>query len=219
MLLAIDSATRLLSIALSDENNIRAEWSWYSENHHTVELAPHIQQLMMQSNVTPGDLTGLAVVTGPGSFTGLRIGMSYAKGLSLARNIPVIGVPTLDVIAAMQPIKGERLCAIVQAGRGRITPAFYRVEGNRWVSQTRPTITTWDALIEVIAEPTQFAGEINELGRSALSKLASQQDYVILSGNAFNLRRAGFLAQLALEKQATEASTPPTAALAPTYLT
>lgn len=219
MLLAIDTATRLLSIALSQDSHIRAEYSWYSANHHTIQLAPTVQHLMQQANINTGELTALAVVTGPGSFTGLRIGMSFAKGLALAQHIPVIGVPTLEVVAVAQPIMAERLCAVVQAGRGRITPAFYRAEQNRWVQETQPAIMRWDELISLIDAPTQFAGEIDETGRNRLSVLASQHDYVILSASAFNLRRAGFLAQLAEEKRAAEYDLDSTASLAPTYLT
>lgn len=216
MLLAIDTATRLLSIALADEHRTYAEWSWYSANHHTVELAPHVEQLMHQSQVSPADLTALAVVTGPGSFTGLRIGMSYAKGLALARSVPLVGIPTLEVVAAGQPILGPRLCAVVPAGRGRITPAFFVAKEQYWVQTSNPKITTWEELIESIAEPTQFAGEIDNAGRTIL---ASKPDYVILSAASFHLRRAGFLAQLAYEAMSAEGGVQSAATLAPTYLT
>ena len=57
---------------------------------------------------------------GPGSFTGLRIGLALAKGMALARHLPVIGVPTLDILAAAQPVREENLVAILLAGRGRL---------------------------------------------------------------------------------------------------
>src|SRR4051794_36673702 len=102
MLLAIDSATRVLSLALHDGAQLMAESTWTTSNRHTVELMPAIQQLLARVGLTPSTLTALAVSQGPGSFNGLRIGFSAAKGLSLALNIPLIAIPSLDALAAAQ---------------------------------------------------------------------------------------------------------------------
>ena len=105
MLLAIDTATRYASIALYDDAGIVAEQSWRSENNHSVEVMPAIERLLSLQQLSPEDLTALAVAQGPGSFTGLRIGMSIAKGFCLALDIPIIAIPTLDsvVYAAGDP--------------------------------------------------------------------------------------------------------------------
>jgi len=219
MLLAIDTATRLLSIALHDGERILAESTWHSKNHHTVELAPAVQTLFEQADVTPADLTALAVTSGPGSYTGLRIGMSFAKGLALAQSIPLVGIPTLDVIAAGQPQSTDWLCVIIQAGRKRITPGYFQQRDDRWVQHGELTTTTWDDFLASIKAPLQIAGEIDETGYQKLAEFASISDYVILSGSAFDLRRAGFLAQLAYEKIRSGEVETTTASLSPTYLT
>src|SRR3990172_5808575 len=99
MLLAIDTATQAASLALYDEDCVRAEVTWQSTGRHTSELMPRIVWMIEQASSAMSDLTGLAVSIGPGSFTGLRVGLAVAKGLALANDLPIVGVPTLDVIA------------------------------------------------------------------------------------------------------------------------
>src|ERR1700730_15028046 len=124
MLLAIDTATRILSLALHDGEQVRAETTWATRNQHTTELMPAIRQLLDRSQVSVTVLTILAVSHGPGSFNGLRIGVRAAKGLAMALNLPLLAIPTLDVIAAAQPgpsaSADDSLIAVVQAGRGRV---------------------------------------------------------------------------------------------------
>ena len=84
MILAIDTATRTASIALYDSSGVLAEESWRSRNNHSVEVMPAIMRLVERQGCSMSDLAGIAVSLGPGSFTGLRIGLSAAKGLCLA---------------------------------------------------------------------------------------------------------------------------------------
>ncbi len=103
LLLAIDTATRTASLALHDGARVRVELSWESQDHHTVELTPRIAGMLAQLEVTVNDLTGIAVALGPGSFTGVRVGIAAAKGLAISRRLKLVGVPTLDILAqAMQ---------------------------------------------------------------------------------------------------------------------
>ncbi|MEO8397708.1 MAG: tRNA (adenosine(37)-N6)-threonylcarbamoyltransferase complex dimerization subunit type 1 TsaB, partial [Chloroflexota bacterium] len=96
-LLAIDTATQFISIALHDGQQMLAEQTWISENHHTVELAPAVRALLINAHLSPAELSGLAVSIGPGSYTGLRIGVALAKGIATAQRIPLVGISTLDI--------------------------------------------------------------------------------------------------------------------------
>ena len=93
MLLAIDTATRNASVALYDDAHVWAEHTWVSDRNHTIELMPMIAQMFAQQRIAPADLKGLAATIGPGSFTGMRIGLSVAKGFSLSLGIPLVGIP------------------------------------------------------------------------------------------------------------------------------
>ncbi len=198
MILAIDTATRSVSLALHDGQQVRAELTWQTADHHTVELTPALHNLLRQAGAAPRDLTALAVTLGPGSYTGLRIGMSLAKGLALAASppLPLFGAPTLDVVAVAQPHLAGQLCAVAQAGRGRVNAGFYRWSERGWQTAEPPFITTWEALRELLPGPTQVAGEIDERGREALSAPGCP---AIVASAALGLRRLMQQLQLWLE--------------------
>jgi tRNA threonylcarbamoyl adenosine modification protein YeaZ len=117
LLLAIDTASRLISLALHDGCRLNFEATWHTANNHTIELAPAIQRALAQTQITAADLTAVAVSQGPGSFTGLRIGLGMAKGLAMAQPIALVAVPTLDILAAgIPPLRGARRGSSGRAG-------------------------------------------------------------------------------------------------------
>lgn len=214
MLLAIDTATNQASVALHDGFRVRVEYTWEAPRRQTSELAPRLAAAMEQVGLSPKRLSGLAVTKGPGSFTGLRIGMSVAKGLALAQNLPVTAIPTLDAVAAGQSRDRRRLGAVLQAGRGRIAVAFYRWQGGGWRVQDAPRLTTWEDLVEELMEPTLFCGEIDRTGADAIATL---DDRAVLLPAAWRVRRAGFLAELGWQRLNQGAADDPST-LTPIYL-
>ena len=99
MLLALDTSTRFAGIALytdAPDRGLVAETNWHAGMQHTVSLMPHVSQMLDAQDIRVTDLTAIAVALGPGSFTGLRVGLAAAKGLALATGAPLIGIPTLD---------------------------------------------------------------------------------------------------------------------------
>jgi tRNA threonylcarbamoyladenosine biosynthesis protein TsaB len=119
--------------------------------------------------------------------------MAVAKGLAVAEGLPLVGIPTLDVVAAGQGRDRRQLAAVLQAGRGRISVATYRWQFGGWQAQEEPRLTTWADLEQEITEPTLFCGEIDQDGAGVLARLG---DRAILLPPAWRLRRAGFLAEL-----------------------
>ena len=124
MLLAIDTATHFAGLALYDQGQVLAEESWYSAMTHTVELMPRIQRLLSTHQLAIESLAGIGVSLGPGSFTGLRIGLAAAKGMALPYRLPLVGVPTLDVVAYPFQNADQPVWAVIRAGRGRIGAAL-----------------------------------------------------------------------------------------------
>ena len=113
MILAIDTATRWTGLALYDGTAVIAEHGWHGINNQTVELAPSIENILERGKIDAGDLRGIAVAIGPGSYTGLRVGLAVAKGMALAYHIPLVGVPTLDIVAAgFGKLNGRLLVAV-----------------------------------------------------------------------------------------------------------
>lgn len=98
--LGIETSTMMVGVALVDERGLVAEYRSEATRSRSERLMPMIDQVMKDSHTMPQDLTGIAISIGPGSFTGLRIGVSTAKGLAFALGLPVVGVPTLEVLVA-----------------------------------------------------------------------------------------------------------------------
>jgi len=199
MLLAIDTATRTASVALYDATGVLSEQSWRSDNRHTVETAPAIAAMLGRLSEGPAALRGVAVAIGPGSFTGLRIGISIAKGMCLALRIPILGVPSLDVVAYAAGDPGGPVIAVLEAGRGRICMARYRFEDGLPAREGEMTLVRsaeWDPTFD---EPTLVAGEVNAGLAERLIGLPTGEN-VAISSLAGSVRRAGYLAELAWER-------------------
>ncbi len=214
MLLALDTSTRAAGVALYDGAQLLAEMTWVSRDYHTAELAPVIQQVFRQTGVRMAALQALGVALGPGSFTGLRIGLSVAKGISLARHVPLVGVPTFDILAAAQPVQNLPLLTILQAGRGRLAVGTYEIHENEWRAVGSFQVMEIETLSHSIQKPTLICGELNEAQRHLLAR---KRKNVILASPAGSLRRPGYLAELAWKRwQSGQVDNP--AALAPLYL-
>lgn len=214
ILLAIDTSTRAVGLALYDGVQVLSESSWSSMDYHTVELAPAVAEALNKANITYEALGALAVALGPGSFTGLRIGMALAKGLALVRHLPIIGIPTLDILAAAQPIQPRRLAAVLRAGRGRLAVGWYEAQNNAWKLVQDIEVCTPEELARQIDKATCICGELAEEEREFLSH---NRPDVALASPAQSLRRSGFLAELAW-KRWKAGSTDDPASLSPIYL-
>jgi tRNA threonylcarbamoyladenosine biosynthesis protein TsaB len=217
MLLAIDTATHLAGLALYDQAAgwILGEETWQSVNNHTVELMPRLVRLMDQQQLAPADLSGLVVSLGPGSFTGLRIGLALAKGLSLACDLPLVGVPTLDVVARPHMDQPYPIWAILQAGRGRICVGRYARRKGRWRRQGDSQLTTIEELCDGIEGKALVCGEIGGLDAETLRERLG--DKATIASPAASLRRPAYLAELGWERLGRGDADDPKA-LAPIYL-
>jgi tRNA threonylcarbamoyladenosine biosynthesis protein TsaB len=193
VLLALDTSTRTIGISLHDGSQILAESIWVSVGHHTIELAPEVALMLRKVGGTIARLEALAVATGPGSYTGLRIGMSLAKGLALTQNLPLIGIPTLDIVARSQPRRSEPMFATIQSGRNRIAGMWYKWGRKGWQAKGEAESMTWVELLERLSEKTYICGEIGAEGREMLSDTTD----VELAPPTQCVRRPSFLAELA----------------------
>jgi tRNA threonylcarbamoyladenosine biosynthesis protein TsaB len=193
MLLAIDTATRWLGLALHDGRKVIAELGWQSVNTQTVELAPTVAGLLNRAGVATTELAGIAVAIGPGSYTGLRIGLGFAKGLALAHNWRLIGVPTLDILAVALPRSERQLVVVAEAGRSRVCAGFYQWKGKSWQAAVQPVIVEWEALLEQVEPSAIIAGEVSP---EAAKLIRISEKKLLLTPAADSTRRAGFLAEI-----------------------
>jgi tRNA threonylcarbamoyladenosine biosynthesis protein TsaB len=214
--LGIDTATDLASVAVHDGGTVLAELSWYGRRRHTVELAPMLERALAAAGLAVADLEGVAVAIGPGSYTGLRIGLALAKGLALGVGLPLVGVPTLDILAASlsrpacpRPVP---LWAVLRAGRSRLVAAEYPADDSPWPDPAALRAMTL-AELSALARPSAWvAGELTVAEAEALASSG-----LTVLPPAAGLRRAGWLAELGRRRHAATGGDDP-AALAPVYL-
>lgn len=214
MLLAIDTSTQMIGLALYDGVRVLAELIWQTRNHHTVELSPGINDLLGRCGARMADLEAIGVALGPGSFTSLRIGLALAKGMALALKVPVVGVPTLDVLAAAIPVQKLPLAAVLQAGRGRLALVWYQAEDDQWKAQNEPRMITAEELSQQLTKPTLVAGELNAAERQVLAR---RRKNALIVSPAQALRRPSYLAELAWERRKA-GQVDDVVSLAPIYL-
>jgi tRNA threonylcarbamoyladenosine biosynthesis protein TsaB len=213
MLLAVDTSTAQVGLAIYDGSQVVSEYAWRSGQRHTAELAPAIQELLGRCGVTMENVGVLGVARGPGSFTSLRVGLSLVKGLAISRHLPLIGIPTLDILAAAQSPSKLPLLIAIQAGRGRLAVGWYKSSKNGWRAKGSARVATVDALLDEVKSPVIVCGELTSEGRQ---KLARKPEIHLVSP-AQSVRRPAVLAELAWTRwQAGDIDDDAT--LAPIYL-
>lgn len=214
MLLAVDTSTAQVGLALYDGAQVMGEYAWRSSQRHTVELAPAVAELLARCGLTMDDIHVLGVALGPGSFTSLRVGLSLVKGLALACHLPLIGIPTLDILAAGQPVSRLPLLTAIQAGRGKFAVGWYKGVKNGWQARGLARVVPVEALIYEIKTPSIVCGEFSAEERQHLAK---DELNVHLTSPAQSVRRPAVLAELAWARW-QKGEVDDEASLAPIYL-
>lgn len=217
MLLALDTSTRQAGIALYNaEHGLIAEYTWRSANRHTEELLPAVAHVLAQAGLAARDLDAVGVALGPGSFTGLRVGLAAAKGLALAHGLKLIGMPTLDFTAYPHQSQPAPVVTLIQAGRGRVYWARYAHGPGGWMAQESATLATIVEVANKTKRATVFVGEVTLSDQEILTQLIGENRAHFLP-SALAARRPGYLAELAwkrhLNGEADDAAT-----LSPIYL-
>lgn len=227
MLLALDTSTRYASVALFHQGELRADLTWLVENRHSAELLLRVQETLRAQSVKPLELDGIAVARGPGSFNGVRAGVATAKGLALALSVPLVGVPTLDVLAWGARLAPNEIWALLDAGRGEVYAAAYETAGaepSRWAPRS---IDNGDgrgeSLYHILAPATLAAlvtdgaivvGELRPATRAAIVTALDGRARVEVDGDG---RRGAWLAALGQARlDGARAESP--AALEPLYV-
>jgi len=192
--LTIDTASDMASVALTREGALELELTWRCQRNHSRELLPAVEYLMRRSGVDKAELTAVFACIGPGSYTGLRVGIATAKGLAFALGLPVVGVGRLEADAYQHSDFAGPICAVHRAGRGELAWAVYR-SAPSWREALAPRLTEPEALIGGVRRPTLFCGEIDEALAARLTETLGPK--ARFAGPATSLRRAATIAELA----------------------
>jgi tRNA threonylcarbamoyladenosine biosynthesis protein TsaB len=197
MLLAIDTATTITGIALCDGGELLAECAWVSGRNHTAQLLPQLDLLLRHIGAGREQLRAVAVALGPGSWSGLRVGLSVAKGLALAADLPIFGVSSLDALAYQQQRCGLPIFPLIRLGRDRFASAEFAFD--TWVERRSPDRNVGlQELCAEIADRALFCGDLDDHVRGQLQ--AALGERALFPSPAAALRRPGYLAELAWQR-------------------
>ncbi|MFC1944136.1 tRNA (adenosine(37)-N6)-threonylcarbamoyltransferase complex dimerization subunit type 1 TsaB [Chloroflexota bacterium] len=194
MELAIDTSSEIAGIALSQRGEVQAELSWPAGQKHTTELAPNLVCLLAQCGVPISDIEGIFVAKGPGSFNGLRVGISTAKGMALALGTPLVGISTLEAEAFSRAAENMPICPILDVRHGQVAAALFRWKDGEWNRLIDEHITTVSELCLEIGARTVFCGQISPQIASELREGLGKR--LVIREWGWGLRRAVYLAQL-----------------------
>jgi len=215
MYLAIDTSTNYAGLAIVADGRLIAELNWHCHQNHSMELMPHLEQLLKQSGLELQSARGIIVARGPGSFNGLRVGVSTAKGLAFSLDVPLVGISTLEATAWQHAAAGLPVCPVFNAGRSEVAAAVYRLKERQWQLLVDNHITSVEDLCRKIKVKTIFCGEVAEAVFNQIKGGLGQK--AVIPSAAGRLRRAAFLAELGIKRlEAGEYNNP--SALQPIYL-
>lgn len=195
-ILGIETATLVSSVAVATADTLLAEITLQTKKTHSELLMPHIAKLLDSAGVKKTDLKAVAVSIGPGSFTGLRIGLATAKTLAYALKIPLIGVPTLAAMAYGVPVPGSILAPILDAQKGNVYQALFEwKEGG--LQEIMPA--TVMAIDDVLANLAQYQTPVVLMGEAAAiysEKIKKAGNPLVLAAPHVIIQRASSVAGL-----------------------
>ena len=177
IILAIDTSTPTGSVAVLDGDTVLAEVAVTSQQTHAKRLMSALDAALGMTDLTIAECDGFAVTTGPGSFTGLRIGLSTVKGLGFATNKPVTGVSTLEALVYQFPSCSHLVCPMLDARKGQVYSALYKCIGHmKWNQMIEDCAVEPHQWLKQIRDPCLFVGDgtstYGALIREILSNLA-----------------------------------------------
>jgi tRNA threonylcarbamoyladenosine biosynthesis protein TsaB len=170
-ILALDTATNSCSVAATDDGALSAELTIRKNQTHSKHLMELIHSVLEIAGFGVADLDGLAVTIGPGSFTGLRIGISTIKGLAHALDKPVVGVSTLEALAWQCGQTSYLICPLLDARKGEVYAATYRFNADQLVQKTSARAMIPEAIAEEVKSPCVFIGTGARLYRKSIAEL------------------------------------------------
>ena len=198
-ILSIDTSTRSCSVALTfgglSDGNVVASLLLNNSVTHSRRLLSAIDSLLKTTETDWKEIAGIAIGLGPGSFTGLRIGMATAKGLAIAAKLPLLGIASLDGVAS-SCATGKLVCSVLDARKKEVYAAFYRQGAEGKMHRQKDIVAISPALLaEQIVEPTLFIGDAVPLYRDVWSdKIGENAFFAPAHLNITNAANLGLLA-------------------------
>jgi tRNA threonylcarbamoyladenosine biosynthesis protein TsaB len=215
-ILAIDTATWNCSVALVRDGVVVAERAERTTSNHAGTLPRLVAETLAAAESRLGCDDVVAVTIGPGSFTGLRIALSFAKGLAFSGGYRLVGVPTLDALALVAPPLPGRLCAVLDARKREVYAALYERDGDRLMRLGEPRAIGAEQLAHAIGGPCSFIGDAVETYGGIFRRILGEG--AVLLPSATHAPSATMVARLAAARLRASSAGDDVVALSPTYV-
>lgn len=205
IVLAIDTSNQPMTIAVMKEEQLLAEYTTDIKKNHSVQLMPAINQLLADCKMTPQDLDLIAVGHGPGSFTGVRIGLTTAKTLAWSLSIPIVAVSSLEVLSYNGIFFNGLVCPFFDARRGQVYTGLYQAEGFEKMVPVKDEVNVlmsdWLEVLRATEESVLFISSQASIHKEKIQEVLGEK--AVFSSLPVHLPSAGMLASIALTKEPT----------------
>lgn len=198
ILLTIQTASPAGSVALSDGEHLLAEFNLDARHPPTEWLLTAIDELLVKTGLTRNALDAIAIVRGPGAFTGLRVGLATAKGIALALGCPLVGVSSLQCLAMQLPFTQMPVCVMLDARKQEVYACLYRWGSGYPRAFSAEQVVKPEKLLSGMTEETLFVGNGAKVYRSLIVRQLSSRAH--FAPAFLNLPRAAAAAALALSQ-------------------
>ncbi|WP_066191359.1 MULTISPECIES: tRNA (adenosine(37)-N6)-threonylcarbamoyltransferase complex dimerization subunit type 1 TsaB [Gracilibacillus] len=194
-ILAIDTSNQVLGVAISKDGELQAEYTANVKRNHSIGLMPAIEYVMEKSNITTDQLDRLVVAKGPGSYTGVRIGLATAKTMAWALGIPIVAISSLELLAYNVREKGVAVSPFFDARRGLVYTGLYQLdhEGMQVLEADQNiAMETWLEQLKRLERPVLFFSQDIDIHEAVIKE--NLGDLARLPHRIDHLPRPGMLA-------------------------
>lgn len=195
--LGIDTSNLVLSVAVVEGKQVLGEYTTNLKKNHSIRLMPAISMLLDELGVAPEELNGIAVAHGPGSYTGVRIGLTTAKSLAWALGTPIVGISSLEAIASNSTYFPGMVSPLVDARRGQVYTACFK-NGERLADDRVRLIADWAVELKKANQSVLFLGDDSVLHKEVIMEVLGEM--ARFGPAEWNAPRAAFVARVGLEK-------------------
>ena len=154
-ILGIDTSTMAANVAVLEDDKLICEYTINTKKTHSQKLMPMIENMLKLSDLDIKEIDAIAICVGPGSFTGLRIGMATAKAMAHVNNIPLIGVNSLEILGANMDLCNRNICSILDAQRNQVYMNKYILKDDKITELEEISIKPIDELLEEISSSNE----------------------------------------------------------------
>ena len=189
-ILALDSTAKVASVALCEDGQLLGEYTINNGNTHSETLLPMVESLLKIFDLSIDDIDAFAVAAGPGSFTGVRIGVATVKGLAFDTNKPCFGISTLEALAKNPSIPNGLVCPVMNARRNQVYTALFRANGEaieRLIPDSAIAITELDEILSKYDEPVILCGDGYQITEELLTHPIIPLEERLRHQSAFNV--------------------------------